>query len=496
MVEQVRQPIWAKNWSVYAICLVVAFCFLLVCSSNSFLYGMNDWVDCNWYITMGNGVLEGKVPYRDMFEQKGPLTYFVFAFLCLFPNVYRAVFALEIITLSIFLFLAYKIMTRYISPYLSIIGTVILALLVSTCAYFGAGGGALEEYSLPIQAHFILLLLKVLDGEKIKKSQSILIGALVAVLFWMKYTMILIPACVLVIWLILTIKNREYKQLFNILFMLLGFAIVTLPIFIYYVANSAIKDLFISYFYNNIFLYKSKSRFGRNLFYLLIQGIFPFILMILGFVFLKQKIGKKAWLYTIPMIALIFSLLAMQSYIYYFLPILVFSILGVVFILTKCSKIESGKVSRIVSMILLPILCIGSTFIFANNNSEMGKSRAEYAQYAIAEDIKSFGYDNPSLFCYKLMDYGIYNACEIVPSERFYALNNFSEEEFPEMYESFEVAIIEKRNDFVVVEKYTYVEEKEFLEQYYDFYKSYVYKYIENDTYSHNFKLVLLIKST
>lgn len=494
MVEEITKPKWAKSWIIFAVCLVVAFCFLLVCSSNSFLYSFNDWVDCNWYITMGNGILDGKVPYKDLFEQKGPLTYFVFALLCLFPNVYHAVFALEIICLSLFLFISYKIMSRYLSAYLSIIGVVLMALIVTTSSYFVVGGGALEEYSLPIQAYFILLLLKMLDGETIKKGQSILIGTLLAVLFWMKYTMILIPACILVIWLIMTLKKRDYKQLINILFMLIGFMIITLLIIIYFIANSAVKDLFISYFYNNIFLYKSKSSFGKNIFYLLVQGILPFILMIVGLVFLNRRLGKKAWLYFIPMIAIILSLLLMQSYIYYFLPLTVFSVLGIVSILSRFINVES-KVIKTISIILIPVLCLSSTFIFANGNNEIGRERKEYAQFAIAEDIKSFGYEDPSLFCYKLMDYGIYNACGIVPDEKYYARNNFREDEFPEMYESFRSAIVEQRNDFVVVEKYTYLEEKDLFDGYYELYNEYSYEYVENDFVIKPFKLVLLIKS-
>ena len=56
-----------------------SFLVLAVCSKSSFLYPMNDWVDVNCYFTVGRGILHGLVPYRDLYEQKGPLVYYVYA---------------------------------------------------------------------------------------------------------------------------------------------------------------------------------------------------------------------------------------------------------------------------------------------------------------------------------------------------------------------------------------------------------------------------------
>ena len=57
--------------------LLVSFAVLTVCSKNSFLYPMNDWVDVNCFFTVGRGITHGLVPYRDLYDQKGPLLYFV-----------------------------------------------------------------------------------------------------------------------------------------------------------------------------------------------------------------------------------------------------------------------------------------------------------------------------------------------------------------------------------------------------------------------------------
>ena len=68
-----------KNFLIILLCFGITFLFFLFCNPNSFLYVFNNNPDQNWYITMGEGMLAGKVPYKDLFEQKGPLVYFAYA---------------------------------------------------------------------------------------------------------------------------------------------------------------------------------------------------------------------------------------------------------------------------------------------------------------------------------------------------------------------------------------------------------------------------------
>ena len=73
-----------KSAFVLAFTLLLSFIFITICSKASFLYPMQDWVDVNCFFTVGRSMLEGKVVYRDIFEQKGPLLYFIYALIALF----------------------------------------------------------------------------------------------------------------------------------------------------------------------------------------------------------------------------------------------------------------------------------------------------------------------------------------------------------------------------------------------------------------------------
>ena len=62
---------------------------LTVCTKSSFLYPLNDWVDVHCYFTVGRGILHGMVPYRDLYEQKGPLVYFLYYIHILFLHYFH-----------------------------------------------------------------------------------------------------------------------------------------------------------------------------------------------------------------------------------------------------------------------------------------------------------------------------------------------------------------------------------------------------------------------
>ena len=85
--------------------LAAAFITLLICSKSSPLYPVNDWVDANTYLTVGRGMLHGMVPYRDLYEQKGPLLYMLHAgAAAVTEKSFLGVFIIEVIACTAFLY--------------------------------------------------------------------------------------------------------------------------------------------------------------------------------------------------------------------------------------------------------------------------------------------------------------------------------------------------------------------------------------------------------
>ena len=69
---------------------------LLVATSSLPLYATNFWTDTNIYFTIGRGMTRGLMPYRDLFDHKGPLLFILYALgAAISDTSFIGVFALE-----------------------------------------------------------------------------------------------------------------------------------------------------------------------------------------------------------------------------------------------------------------------------------------------------------------------------------------------------------------------------------------------------------------
>lgn len=77
MKKMMKQNNRGMRWIVL-FAFFVAAAFLTVCSGSSFLYPCNNWDDANSYFSMGKSMMNGKVIYRDLYDQKGPYLYLLY----------------------------------------------------------------------------------------------------------------------------------------------------------------------------------------------------------------------------------------------------------------------------------------------------------------------------------------------------------------------------------------------------------------------------------
>ena len=84
-------------------CFFIAGIFLAICSKSSFLYPLNDWVDSNCFFTVGKAIANGEVLYKDIYEQKGPLVYFIHALAYLLSSdSFTGVYIIEVVSFGLF----------------------------------------------------------------------------------------------------------------------------------------------------------------------------------------------------------------------------------------------------------------------------------------------------------------------------------------------------------------------------------------------------------
>lgn len=488
---------------IISLCVIVAFSMLLACSANSFFYEFNDWVDFNWYRTVARGILEGKLPYKDMFEQKGPIIYYVYAICEMLPNPVLAIFALEVISLSFYSYLAYKFFNKKLSRFASFVGMIILTFITVCWWPFITGGGAVEEFFLPFIMYFIIVQQEYFDGVEISRKRAVLIGILVSIIFWTKYTVLIIPAVILLVWLVLKMIKKEYKSAFDsILFMFIGFVSVSVIIILFFAVNGALGDLFYDYFYLNLFCYNNETSKLQKYISILKDKTWLFLLVIIAIsalvsllVLLFKKKRNMFLMVLAPISQFVFFLIKVDTlYMYYLLILMPFMSLILMFVLGLFDKIKLYKGFEIAIVCIMFTGLLFFTFMCSNPIYDLNRKKSEYIQFQVAKDIESFGINNYSVFCYDMLDYGFYNACGVIPTEKYFARNNFTKEGYPEMFESFDNAIVEKRNDFVLMLKSDYMEKFEFVGRYYSFVNEYSHQYFESIIDIKTLDVVLLYK--
>ena len=111
-MKRIKDLIFKHKYPIFF--FFCAFLILLFTSKNSFLFKLNDWVDANAFYTVGKGMMNGVIPYRDLFEQKGPLLYVIYGIGYLFsPTTFHGVFILEVLFFTVFLYYIHKIICMF-----------------------------------------------------------------------------------------------------------------------------------------------------------------------------------------------------------------------------------------------------------------------------------------------------------------------------------------------------------------------------------------------
>ena len=100
-----------KNTSIIICCFVIfSFITILIsCYSTSPLHKNSYGIDSPIFMNMGKGILNGDIPYRDLFDHKGPLIFYIDALgWKLFGNT-LGIFIIEVIFMTVDMFFIYKI---------------------------------------------------------------------------------------------------------------------------------------------------------------------------------------------------------------------------------------------------------------------------------------------------------------------------------------------------------------------------------------------------
>lgn len=460
-------------------CFVVAFSTLLLFSKCSFLYPFNGWDDFNSFYTVGSGWANGLIPYRDLFEQKGPFLYFIFMISYLIsPGKFTGIFILEILFFTFTLYYSSKIIDLIIDrkkyPWGRFLILILYALMMTTSISFVTGGSS-EEFNLlfvTISVFYILKYFKSGDLIDISYKNLIITGLCCGLSLMIKYTTVGLWFIMMAYICIRLIKFKRWKEsilkgLTFVLAMLTPFLIFS----IYFYLNNSLFDFINTYFYINIFKYSSDKNILITIFstfYSMFAAFFSnFIIVLITYIVfcyylfvifrnrLKFKLNKKQKIFMGMILFSLFILYYGQLFRPYAITSLFFIIL--LFIIYLYKFFYKYKVFKILSLGYILVV-----LLFCIDFKYMTIDRDNIVQYRFANIINQE--ENPTLLHYRSIDEGFYTAAGILPINKYFEQVNIDALELPESYEEQDSLIKNKKVMFVVVRKFDLDREWAYLE--------------------------------
>lgn len=418
----IKEKRFNKEITSYCILAVISImCVTLFCKSSP-IYPICDLPDANTWLIQAKQVLSGLVPYKDIYEHKGPLQIFAYLFAAL-PcfNRFEGLYITELVLFIIYSIGVYKTSKLFGEKY-NLLATIISIFVISLSSAFSSTGSS-EELLLSTFIWSVYFMVKNIQSNQIfKPFDVLLIGAFCAIRLWTKYNLCFFDVILVVYVLAYYIKNK-WNIWKTILYYILGFACVTVPLLIYFAVKGALYDLFYVYFYIVIFKYYTAvgSIHNYNTFIIKALTVMPVILCMLpNIIDIRSKNRKKEDVFYLItfFLFLIYIVYSSTWWSYYFLDLFAF----LIFFVTK-SLNNKPKFS-------LPILIVVIASMFVINSSQIETfkfDKSEYKQFEIAEIVNSV--DNPKLYYYQAENGGFYIYSDTMPFTRYFTNYNINAEE-------------------------------------------------------------------
>jgi hypothetical protein len=207
--------------------------------------------DSGVYLTIAQGMLDGKTPYLDFFDHKGPLLYLInYAGLLLGGSSGVGVWFMELLAVFVTLGFAYKTSRFFAGEYLSLLGVA--------GAAFAAGslfsqGNMPEEYAMPFISISLFLYAGGLFGRFVLNFQRIFaLGACFGATLLLKpnlFSLWTVFCAVLLVHFLLQ-KSRDMFVRYVIVFPL-GTLAVLAPFAVYLLAKGALGSCIDEYLFFN-----------------------------------------------------------------------------------------------------------------------------------------------------------------------------------------------------------------------------------------------------
>lgn len=447
---------------LYPVLLFLTAALLMtVGSMTSFLFPLHTGVDQNCFLTVARECLHGKVLYRDIAEQKGPLLYALHLPAAMLPGLrFFGVYLMQILLWTGLLH-GFCRLTALLLPessrraQLAVSAWSALAIVTAFC--YSRGDNAEEFCMLPVVLS-LCDLLRAAQQDKLTLSPKLLIknGVLAGCVLWIKFSMLgfWIGWCLLIgIWI--WRDGGFLRALCAGGCFLLGMALTAIPWLIYFAYHGAVREAAEVYFLANATQYPRKITLWQRIADFFCKDLLwnpvmmPLILFGAGAVLRSGRPLRMRLAVPVTLCLLyVFVFIGGVRYRYYLLILGAFVPVGCAAILEILHKLPAQRLGmlRRAGAVLWPVLLLAA----GNCLYYLTLPRRSYPQEQFAEIIREK--EAPVLLNYGFLDGGFYLVSgAALPDSRYFCKLNIPRSELPEMYEEQERIILEQGADFAVI---------------------------------------------
>ncbi len=414
-------------------------------SKSSLLYPFNDWEDSNCFMTVGKGILSGKVPYRDYIEQKGPYLYFLHALAALISYTsFTGVWLIEVLTMWISMCFAYRIIRLYTDEPCLYLFPLAASLICGTECF--AHGDSAEELMMPFLCFSMYIFLRYLKNSQLPSlRESVMVGVSAGIILWTKFSFLGFFMGSAIVPVIVLLKQKQGRELLSLIGrILLGIGIAAMPVILYFALNHAWGDLVQIYFLDNLFHYNGSAQHSAGfniavgIFWSVFKNPVYFTGIAAGMLGVSRKDVRSGWY-----LLLTFALTCVTVYpasfyrMYYALVFAAFCWLMIIPLSEWCGTLLAFLKRKNLQIFpaVLEAAAILALFLNCNNRYLFLQDQSILPQYKFRDEILST--ESHSLLNYGFLDGGFYTVTGIAPEFRMFCELNFDVPEFQGLQEEY-----------------------------------------------------------
>lgn len=463
----------------YLLLLLFTILLMTLCSAASPLYVIQDWTDANTYFTMGKGIVHGAVPYRDLFDHKGPYLYFLYAIAYLIHHTkFTGVFLLQILSMYLTLICLFKTADLFLENRKRALFSALLVtyLVFAADTYYvpsqlDMGGGSPEEFCLPFLALSLYLLTLQYKQQRFSARFMLCHGVMMGCVCLIKFNFLLYWVGLLLPTYIALLYHKRIACFFKgILWAALGLAAALLPYGIYALATDSLSDFLFAYIkFNSMYAHNDHSLSVRIMDTLskaqdyLLSGFLIALLFIGGLFYIVFVCRKFTMSYRFSLVggfcALLFAVFFGQVWGYSRIPFLIFSLFGFIAFFSVVPRFsmsqrlsDTGKrgLCLLLSMVVLVVVVNNNKMLITKDKNKPGRTIVT-CQQEIADIIKGRGDEGASVLEIGMLNRAFYTVLDVVPNRKYFYKPNISYEEFPEILDSQLAYVEEQAADYVII---------------------------------------------